>query len=131
MVLVLPDKIFDSYDDLILACENNLSVAFGAAVITLDRSREESGFALPNPIVTENDQATSLIYQIRNAFAHDISEPTWRITKERFRRVYEFGGIRVDLSGIETGKPFEYADIGGPDILFRIQEYFASNLFQA
>ena len=75
MVLVLPDRIFGSPEDLIIALENNLSVAFGAAAITLNRSREEVGLLLPNPIENEIDQFVSLTYQIRNAFAHDISEP--------------------------------------------------------
>ena len=124
MVFGLPDKIFDSNGDLILACMNNLSVAFGAAAITLNRSREELGIMLPNPIKTERDQFVSLTYQIRNAFAHDIAEPHWNIRQERYSRMYEFGGISVDLSGIENQQPFRYEDIGGPDVLFAMKEYF-------
>ncbi len=124
MVFVLPDKIFDSYDDLVLACQNNLGVAFGAAAITLNRSREEAEFALPDPIQTERDQFVSLTYQIRNAFAHDMAEPCWNITHERYFRMYEFGGVRVDLNGIENQQPFRYEDIGGPDVLFAMKDYF-------
>lgn len=124
MVLVLPDKIFDSYGDLVLACQNNLSVSFGAAAITLNRCREEAGLDLPNPIETECDQFVSLIYQIRNAFAHDISEPRWNMNQERYRRTYEFGGVRVDLTRIENQQPFRYEDIGGPDVLFAMKDYF-------
>ena len=124
MIFVLPDKIFDSYGDLILACQNNLSVAFGAAAITLNRSREESGIKLPNPIETEREQFVSLAYQIRNAFAHDIAEPRWNMNQERYFRMYEFGGVRVDLNGIENQQPFRYEDIGGPDVLFAMKDYF-------
>ena len=124
MIFVLPNKIFDTYDDLVLACQNNLSVAFGAAAITLNRSREEAGFELPNPIQTERDQFISLTYQIRNAFAHDMSEPRWNMNQERYFRVYEFGGIRVDLTGIEDQQHFRYEDIGGPDVLFAMKAYF-------
>jgi hypothetical protein len=124
MIFVLPDKIFDSYDDLVLACQNNLGVAFGAAAIALNRSREESGIKLPNPIETEREQFVSLAYQIRNAFAHDIAEPRWNMNQERYFRIYEFGGIRVDLNGIEDQKPFRYEDIGGPDALFAMKDYF-------
>lgn len=35
MMFVLPDRIFESRDDLIVALENNLGIAFGAAAITL------------------------------------------------------------------------------------------------
>ncbi len=124
MVFVLPDKIFDSYGDLVLACQNNLSVAFGAAAIALNRSREEFGIMLPNPIETERDQFVSLAYQIRNAFTHDIAEPRWNMKQERYIRMYEFGGIRVDLKGIENQQPFRYEDIGGPDVLFAMKDYF-------
>ncbi|MCE8472299.1 hypothetical protein LZ189_25230, partial [Rhodovulum sulfidophilum] len=117
-VFVLPRKIFDNDDDFILAFENNLTIAFGAAAITLDRSRYEAGHDLPNPIATEEDQCISLIYQIRCAFAHDISEPRWKI-KNRYRRVYNFGGMTFDLSELD-GQIFKYDHIGGPDQLVAI-----------
>lgn len=124
MVFVLPDKVLDSDDDLILALQNNLGIAFGAAAITLNRCREEAGLTLENPIQSEIGQFSGLTYQIRNAFAHDISEPRWNITQQRFARVYEFGGIRVDLSNVGT-KHFEYEDIGGPDVLFHMRDFGA------
>ena len=124
MILVLPNKIFDSYQDLVLACQYNIGVAFGAAAITLDRSREEAGWDLPNSIETERDQFVSLAYQIRNAFAHDISEPRWNMKQERYCRMYEFGGVRVDLTRIGNQQPFRYEDIGGPDVLFAMKDYF-------
>ena len=124
MVFVLPDKIFDSYDDLMLACQNNLGVAFGVAAIALNRSREEAEFELPNPIETERDQFVSLAYQIRNVFAHDISDPRWNMNQERYSRMYEFGGVHVDLTRIENQQPFRCEDIGGPDVLFAMKDYF-------
>ena len=128
MVLVLPDKIFDTPDDLILFFQNNLSVHFGAAVITLDRAREEAGITLPADIVTEDDQFIGVTYQIRNAFAHDISEPRWHITRERYRRPYTFDGTTIDLSN-RHGTAFEYEHIGGPDVLFRMKDYAMNRLF--
>ena len=94
----------------------------GAAAITLNRCREEAGIRLADPIQTEIDQFAGVAYQIRNAFAHDIAEPRWKITNPRFARSYEFGGIRVDLSNVGT-KRFEYQDIGGPDVLFCMKSY--------
>jgi hypothetical protein len=64
-ILVLPDRVLDSQDDLILACQNNVSIAFGAAAITLNRCREEQGIHLPDPIATEAHQWAALVYQIR------------------------------------------------------------------
>jgi hypothetical protein len=122
MVLVLPDRVFDGPNELIVALENNLVIAFGAAAITLNRCREEAGVPLANPILTEVDQFAGVVYQIRNAFAHDIAEPRWNLTNPRFARMYEFGGTRIDLSTVGT-KRFEYQDIGGPDVLFHLKEY--------
>lgn len=127
-VLVLPDKVFNSPDDLVLALENTVTIAFGAAAITLNRCREEAGLKLADSIVTEIDQFAAVVYQIRNAFAHDIAEPRWKITSALFARSYEFGDIRIDLAAVGT-KGFEYSDIGGPDVLFRMKEYGNRNLW--
>ncbi|PMY49784.1 MULTISPECIES: hypothetical protein [Pseudomonas] len=128
MVLVLPDKVLDTPDDLLLALQNNLIITFGAAAITLNRCREEAGYRLPAEIQTEIDHFIGATYQIRNAFAHDIAEPRWNITKPRFARLYEFGGIQIDLTRVGT-KEFEYQDIGGPDVLFLMKKYAEAHLW--
>ncbi|MBK5436603.1 hypothetical protein JFV30_06930 [Pseudomonas sp. TH32] len=128
MVLVLPDKVLDTPDDLILALQNNLVITFGAAAITLNRCREEAGHALSDEIITEIDQFIGVTYQIRNAFAHDIAEPRWNIHRARYARLYEFGGIRIDLTDVGT-KRFEYQDIGGPDVLFLMKTYAETHLW--
>lgn len=121
-IFVLPDRVLNSPDDLILAFENNLVIAFGAAAITLNRCREEANIRLAHEIETETDQFASLVYQIRNAFAHDIAEPRWNITNPRYARQYEFGGMRFDLSDVGNSN-FSYDHIGGPERLFHIKEY--------
>ena len=126
MIFVLPDKIFDSNNEMIVALENNLVIAFGAAAIALNRGREEAQIRLADPIQTEIDQFAGVVYQIRNAFAHNIAEPRWNITNLRFARVYQFGSITIDLSGVGTRR-FEYQDIGGPEVLFWLKEYGQSN----
>lgn len=95
-IWVLPDRLFHSDNDLHLACANQLSVAFGAAAITLNRCREEFEAANQvsllarngNPPISEDEHFAELVYQIRNAFAHDISEPHWEIRGEGRRRPY-------------------------------------------
>jgi hypothetical protein len=104
-----------------------VSIAFGAAAITLNRCREEAGVQLPDPINTEAEQWVALVYQIRNAFAHDISEPTWSI-KPRFARVYAIDRTRVDLTGLD-GVTFDYGHIGGPDALFDLKRYGVDRIF--
>jgi hypothetical protein len=124
-IFVLPNRIFDNDNDFILAFQNNLTIAFGAAAITLDRARHEAGHNLPDPIQSEKDQCIALIYQIRCAFAHDIAEPRWKI-KDRYRRAYEFDGINIDLTNLD-GTVFDYHQIGGPDRLIAIKDYAVAN----
>ena len=127
MVFVVP-KAFGGPEDLRVALENNLTIAFGAAAITLNRTREKKKISLPDPISTAQDQCVALIYQIRNAFAHDIAEPKWQI-KSRYQRKYVFDRIDVDLTS-NDGKDFTYESLGGPDVIFRIKEYFEREFLQ-
>ena len=127
MVFVVP-KALSGHEDLRVALENNLTIAFGAAAITLNRTREELKISLPDPISTSQDQCVAIIYQIRNAFAHDIAEPKWKI-KPRYQREYVFDGVDVDLTNSD-GKDFTYESLGGPDVLFRIKNYFEAEFLQ-
>jgi hypothetical protein len=127
-VLVLPDRVLSSQDDFVNACQNNVTIAFGAAAITLNRCREEAGARLPDPITTEVEEWIGLVYQIRNAFAHDISEPRWNITKARFARNYVVERIRADLTSL-NGVPFEYVQIGGLEALFALKDYGSRRIF--
>lgn len=122
MILPLQGKIFDSESDMILAFENNLTITFGAAAITLNRAREEAKMTVPITIESQIDQFIALVYQIRNAFAHDIAEPKWNITNDRYLREYKIENIHVDLRSM-NGKPFDYKHIGGPETLLNLIEY--------
>jgi hypothetical protein len=115
-LVVLPDRTFNSDEDFILALQNNVQIAFGAAAITLDVCRQEIGLSVPQKIVTERDQLVALIYQIRCCFAHDIAEPRWVIRNQKYKRVYDLGCKQINLSNLD-GKHFEYDDIGGLDTL--------------
>jgi len=126
-MLVLRDHVFDSADDLILACQNNVTIAFGAAAITLNRCREEANVPLPDPIDTERDQWIALVYQLRNAFAHDIAEPRW-VCQPRYRREYRIGHIHADLRDVE-GRLFEYSHIDGANALFLLKAYGHEHIF--
>jgi hypothetical protein len=121
-ILVLPDKVLDDEGELVHVCQNLVTIAYGAAAITLDRCREEAGVKLPGEIENEMDQWVSLVYQIRNAFAHDIAEPRWHITRDRYRRNYQVGRVEADLSEV-TGKHFEYDHVGGVEGLFLLKQF--------
>jgi hypothetical protein len=126
-VLVLPDRVLGSQDELILACQNFVTITYGAATITLNRCREEASVPLPNPIGGECDQWVALVYQIRNAFAHDIAEPRWRID-QRYEREYSIGHVKADLRQLD-GVVFEHAHIGGPDALYTLKAYGEEHAF--
>jgi len=126
---VLPTHLFEGDDDFRNAVANNIGISFGAAAITLNRCREEAGVDLADPILTDLDQWVGLVYQIRNAFAHDIAEPVWAITRARFRRVYEVAGVRADLTNLH-GVPFQYAHIGGAQALLLLADYGAEVVFR-
>lgn len=126
-VLVLTDQTLHTDADFINALQNNVSVAFGAAAITLNRCREEIGLPLPNPINTEVEQWIALVYQIRNAFAHDIAEPKWEINP-RYARHYQVGTIKADLSALH-GQHFDYYQLGGPEALFFLKDFGRKRVF--
>ena len=126
-MLVLPDQIFHSDKDLLLALENNLTIAYGAAAITLNRSREEADIKLPKELLSEADICVWLIYHIRNAFAHDIAEPKWEIRNKTLRIPYIFAGVEADLTNVHQ-EPFKYTDLGGLDAIFIIRDYALSNI---
>ena len=115
------------HDDFINALQNNVTITFGAAAITLNRCREEKGLALPDPIISELDQWVGLVYQIRNAFAHDIAEPKWKV-KPRHRLLHRIVGVEVDLAEL-NGRRFEYHQIGGPETLFNLRDYGKHSIF--
>jgi hypothetical protein len=74
--LNLKRPIFTEGRDPLIFIENNCSIAFGAAAITLNRSVEEAGHIRVSgkDLKSETEQCIELISQIRNAFAHDIAE---------------------------------------------------------
>jgi hypothetical protein len=121
-ILVLADQVIHTDADFINAFQNSVSVAFGAAAITLNRCREDVGLSLPNPINTETEQWVALVYQIRNAFAHDIAEPKWKIKSQYARRHYQVGTVEVDLTALHE-QHFDYYQLGGPEALFLLKDY--------
>ncbi|MGQ0566725.1 MAG: hypothetical protein ACT4OK_16910 [Gemmobacter sp.] len=125
---VPPAKIFPDPNDLILALQNNLTIAFGAAAITLHRSIEEAGHRVPRgEFASEEDQCIALVYQVRNAFAHDIAEPKWEMRNPVFDREYLIGGKTFDLRGL-NGRHFRYEDFG-VESLFFLRDFAAQRLF--
>lgn len=123
-----PARIFSEPDDLINALQNNVTIAFGAAAITLHRSIEEAGHRVPNgEFETEEDQCIALVYQVRNAFAHDIAQPRWEMRNPVFMREYIVAEKHFDLRELH-GRDFCYEDFS-VESLFFLKDYAAENLF--
>lgn len=124
-----PARIFSDPYDLIIALENNLTIAFGAAAITLHRSIEEAGHRVPRrEFESEEDQCIALVYQVRNAFAHDIAEPRWEMRNPVFEREYTIAERVFDLRGL-NGQKFRYEDFS-IESLFFLKEYAKQSLIR-
>ena len=96
-------------------------VSYGVLAISLDAAREDRGHALPDPIATEDDQYFGLVYMLRCAPAHDISEPQWDI-RGRFRRIFTVRAVTVDLTNLD-GQAFDFAHIGGVGAVHQLIDY--------
>ena len=119
--IVLPDNQFLTYSDLILASENNISICFGVAAITLwEAIRDKNGLIAKNlnPIADKEQNLASLSYMIRCCFAHGTALPIWSIYNEKYKVKYTIGKKIIDLSTITEKQLFSYSDIGGYETLW-------------
>ena len=120
-----PKNEFNTYNDILLASENNVSICFGAAVITLWEAIKDKGeyspTKLPNPLATTEQKIAGLIYMIRCCFAHSPAIPRWHITSEKYKIIYSVGSKSIDLRSVNDTR-FYYESIGG-DCLFARKEF--------
>jgi len=121
---------FKTYQDLQLAAENNISISFGAAAITLwEAIREHSGMSSGklNPRNSRNENLAALSYMIRCCFAHGTARPVWSIYDTKYKIVYQVGNKSIDLSQIADNQPFDYASIGGYETLWFLKAETRAN----
>lgn len=115
---------FKTYQDLQLAAENNISICFGAAAITLwEAIREHSGWSSGrlNPNNSRSENLAALSYMIRCCFAHGTACPVWSIKGSKYKTVYCVGNKTIDLSNIADKQPFEFPSIGGYETLWHLK----------
>ena len=113
---VMLEGEFESDDDMILASENNVSICFAAAALTLwEAIREHSDLesSTLSPSTSEREKIAGLAFAIRCCFAHAIAAPRWKLTP-KYRLRYELPGLSVDLTSAHD-QPFDYSYLGGPD----------------
>ena len=96
----------------------------------MHRSIEEAGHKVPSgPFDSENEQCIALVYQLRNAFAHDIAEPKWEMRNPVFEKEYVIADKTFDLRGL-SGQKFRYEDFSVQSLFF-LKAYAERNLFGA
>jgi hypothetical protein len=120
----LPHGEFDTYQDLLAAAGNNISIAFGAAAITLWQAiSEHAGLKSKQlkPHANKMENLAGLSYMIRCCFAHGTAMPVWSISDPKYKTIYQVGNKTIDLSRIENEQPFEYASIGGYETLWLLK----------
>ena len=122
--LSFPDNSFSSYDDIIIAAQNNYIITLGNSAIALETSLQEGGIHNDPKDTSPRGQLRTLVYMIRCAFAHDMMTPSWNI-KPQYRRVLEIdlptGKIDIDLQNL-NGKPFDDKHIGGIETYYELKD---------
>lgn len=114
---------FKSYDDIILAAQNNYTITLGFSAIVMDRALSDAGFAhdLPSPSPCRDLRA--LVYMLRCAFAHDMMQPRWK-AKGSFARELRVtlpsGNLVIDMCKLHD-QPFDDSQIGGIEAYYKIK----------
>ena len=115
---------FNDQDNIVRTSQMAVSTAFGATAICLDCILEK--------VDTENNELKtikSLISATRNAFSHGIAAPEWFVKPHNFE-VLDLSfvdGIEVSLETL-NGLPFDYSQIGGLAVWYRIKSYIISSV---
>jgi hypothetical protein len=121
----LPANEFESLNDLVLAAQNNVSICFGTAAISLwEAIREKDVYPagrLPNPLKTHHEKLAALVYMIRCCFAHGMAIPKWDLRLPKYRIVYSVGSKQIDLTASHQ-TPFDYKSIGGYETLWLLRD---------
>ena len=120
----LRENEFNTYEDLQLAAENNISICFGAAAITLwEGIREHSGLSSGklSPQNSPKENLAALSYMIRCCFAHGTASPVWSIRDAKYKTVYWVGNKTIDLARIADKQPFDYSSVGGYETLWLLK----------
>ncbi len=121
----LPANEFATYQDIQIAGENNFSICFGAASITLwEAIREKNSYSPGSlqPSKNQDHRLAALSYMIRCCFAHGPATPVWSITNNKYKIKYRVGNKIIDLSSITDKQPFDYLSIGGYETLWMLRD---------
>jgi hypothetical protein len=128
----LSQNEFHTYLDIQLAAENNISISFGTAAITLwEAIREHTGLESwkLNPRASARENLAALSYMLRCCFAHGTALPVWSIQHSKYKTTYCIANKTIDLSCIKNHQSFDYSSIGGYETLWQLKaEAYANGL---
>ncbi|USD33754.1 MULTISPECIES: hypothetical protein [Vibrio] len=120
--LQFPKGKFTSHADIVRTAQMSISLSFAGTSIAMDCLLENT-----NPSEAEAIAAREVIKAVRNAFSHGIAAPTWFVKPHKFEK-YDLGfvsGPVVDLGALNQME-FDYAQIGGLAVWYRLKEYVQS-----
>ncbi|MFC1980178.1 hypothetical protein ACFLVS_04950 [Chloroflexota bacterium] len=119
-----------SNEDFNTHARNSLISGISLCAIAFDKAMDiafgKKGKDFPTD-ETDLTSARAIIFQLRNAFAHDPLQPTWEVYKNKkikYLKTFQVQeiGLRVNLEEL-NGKVFQPEDVGGDKGLFSLLEY--------
>ena len=122
--LTFNDSYFLYGDNAELAAKMAIGASFGASAIVLDDLFEATGQNRDPTSDNEFNLLWTLVYAVRNAFAHGVASPIW-VVKGKNQRKIEFSvagrKTAIDLAALD-GQEFDYAHFGGVAEWFHIKD---------
>jgi len=119
-----PAGHFSDGDNIIRAASVSVLLAFSASALVLDNAFEVAG-RRPDPDAEDDaGRLRTLIYMVRCAQAHGLSDPRWE-AKGRYLRKFtvaaENAAIELDLANL-NGAPFRVEQLGGYVNWYRMRD---------
>ena len=114
--------------NMLISATGTCTIAFDSA---MDEALGKKAEQFPED-TTGLTAARAVIYQIRNAYAHDPIHSTWRIRNPLYKKTFDISeiGLTVNLADLD-GKAFMVGHIGGWHILGRLLNYCMKNIGKA
>ena len=122
--LTFNDGHFSSDEMAKLTAKTAVGASFGISAIVLDDMFEATDRDRDPTSEDEFYLLWTLIYSVRNAFAHGPANPIW-VVKNKYQRKIEFSiagrKTAIDLAALD-GHEFDYSQIGGLAQWFGIKD---------
>ena len=121
--LHFPTGHFRSWENIVRAASVTVASALGNSALVLNDAWEAAGVGSDPDSDDETIKLRTLVYMIRCAYAHGISNPIWQV-QDKYKRVIEVSlpdeTITLDLCRL-NGKRFEFSTLGGHANWFKIR----------